>query len=120
MTLYQILGVVLIITMMALVFVATRFVSSVKYLDKGFWYITIRSYIWRDRKYMEWSKDNTVYLWSFVLILTLCATILGLIGSFAQQRMFHRPEWILAISPFLWFSLVQCYRWFVKRLKEIS
>lgn len=120
MMLYQILGVVLIITMMTLVFVATRFVSSVKYRDKGFWYITIRSYVWRDERYIEWSRENRVYLWSFILIITLCVTILGLIGSFAHNKMFDRPEWVLIVSPFLWFSLVQCYRWFVRKLKDLS
>lgn len=119
-TIYDLIGFGLVTSMMALAFVVTRFIAEVKYNDKGLWHIIVRAYAWRDCRYREWIRDNRVYLWSPLLLVTLCATILGLIGSFSHSTMFDRPEWVLVISLPMWFSIYKTYQWFINKLKMMQ
>jgi len=115
---FDVCGFLLVGLMMLLVFVATRFVSTAQFNGNGIWQITIRAYIRRDIIYLEWIKSRKIYLWSSLLVITLCVSILGLIGSFSQREMFNRPQLVLIVSPFLWLSILKCYLWFVDKLKE--
>lgn len=117
MTIYEVFGFLMIIGMMALVFVATRFVSGKKYNGKGIWHIVVNAYLRNKSHYKQWLHYNMVYLWSVLLILVLIVTILGLIGSFSHSKMFDRPKLILIVSPIVWLSIYKCYSWFVKKLR---
>lgn len=116
-TIYDIIGYGIVGSMMALAFVITRFVSAVRFNEKGLWHIIVRAYAWNDYRYREWIRENRVYLWSPLLLVTLCATILGLIGSFSHNTMFDRPEWMLIVSFPMWFFIYKSYQWFTNKLK---
>lgn len=118
MTIYEVFGVLLVLAMMSLVFVATRFVASANYRHQNIWQITLRAYVWRQDDFREWLSLNRVYLWSSLLVVCLVISILGLIGSFSHNKIFDRPELVIIISPFLWLSIVMMFRWFARRLRE--
>jgi len=116
MTIMQIFGFLLVVAMMFLVYIVTRFVASAEYEDKGIWHITIRAYFWKDKKYIDWVKENRVYEWSTLLVVCLIVTILSLIPPFSKGVMFVRPELVMVISPILYLSIAMIYRWFAARV----
>lgn len=120
MGLYDFIGFLMVFGMMSVVFDATRFVSTACYLDRNLWYIMVRAYAWKDCIYIEWIKENRIYQWSCVLIVTLVIAILGLIGSFSKSNYFNRPELVYFVSPLIWFSIFKCNRWFTKKLKMLK
>lgn len=112
----QLIGLCLIILMMGIVLLATRFVSSAVYNDKGLWHITIRAIFWDDQKYKFWLKNNLVYWWCVLLIVCLCVVIMALIPPFRQGHVYVRPIISLLVSIPLWTSIFYTYKWFFKRV----
>lgn len=112
----QVSGFILICLMIGIVYLATRFVSEVKYNGKGIYYITINAWFRGNKKYQYWLKENKIYHWCILLIMALCPTILLLIEPFRQNQMFVRPEASIWINIFLWFAVLKTYSWFFKRV----
>lgn len=116
MTVYEFIGLLLVFSMMRVVFVATRFVAKAKMNGYGLWHITINGYLRRKEMYLEWLKYNKVYLWSTLLVVSMCASILGLIGAFSHSKMFDRPKLVMIVGPIIWLCVERCYTWFSKRV----
>lgn len=118
MTLEQLSGFILICLMIGIVFMATRFVSSVRLDGRGIYWITVNGWIRGDKRYREWMKDNPVYFWSMLLVASLCPTILFLIPPFSRGNMFVRPELMLYTNVILWSAIFATYRFFFKVTKN--
>ncbi len=118
MTIYEVIGFIMVFSMMRVIFVATRFVSGARYRGYGLWHIGVNGFLRRKEHYLEWLRENKVYMWSALLVISLCTCILGLIGAFSHSKMFDRPKLVMIVSPVIWISIEAVYSWFVKKLKE--
>lgn len=119
MSLFQFFGLSLEVMMMILVFVMARFAASAEYNGRGLWHITVRSFIRRDKTYLDWSKANMEYLWASVLVISLCVIIISMVPPFSQNRMLVRPEAAIFVSPILYLSIIRCYVILIKKRKSI-
>lgn len=120
MSLEQFSGFILICLMIGIVFMATRFVSSVRHNGKDIYFITINAWFRGHHEYQEWLKNNTVYHWCVLLVMALCPTILFLIKPFSRGHMFVRPEMTLYTNILLWTAIFATYRWFFKATSSIK
>lgn len=118
MTPEQLSGYILLVMMSVLACLAAAFVSGHKYDGRGIYYITINALFRGNKEYREWLKENTIYHWCILLILTLCPVILSLIPSFRAGNMLVRPDWMVWINPILWAAHLGSYRWFFKKLNK--
>jgi len=100
--------------MMALVFIVTRFISSAEY---GLWGSFIKGYIRGNRHRKEWVKEYNIYYWSLLFNVSLIVTILTLCGAVGEMKFLNRPFLALVVSPILWYSLLRCMLYYIKKLK---
>lgn len=112
----ELIGFTLILLMMGIVFLATRFVASARLDGKNIYYITVNAVFRGNKQYQEWIKHNSVYLWCILLIASLCVTVLCLIPEFIQHRVFNKPKVSLIVSVPLWLAIYKTYLWFFKKL----
>lgn len=117
MTIEQISGFILICLMIGIVYMATRFVSSVRVNGRGIYWITVNAWFRHNEFYREWLKDNKVYHWCMLLVIALCPTILFLIPPFSKGNMLVRPELSIYTNVLLWFAIFATYQWFFKVTK---
>jgi len=120
MSLAQFSGFVLICLMIGLVYLATRFVSQVRFNGYGIYHITVNAWFRRNRCYRDWLREHKEYHWCILLIMSLCPTILLLIEPFRQNKMFVRPEASLFINIALWLAIYNTYRWLFKKISDIK
>lgn len=118
MMIYNILSFGLVLSMTGLVFIATRFISSAECNGHGIWHITINALFRGRQDYQNYLKSNSVYLWSVLLVMTLCVMTIALVGAFSHNKIFGRPEIISWAGPIFYLSIIMCFRWFVKKIKE--
>lgn len=100
--------------MMALVFIVTRFISSAQY---GLWASFIKGYFRGSEHRKEWVKEYNIYYWSLLFNISLIATILTLCGAVGRLDFLNRPFLALVVSPILWYSLLRCMMYYIKKLK---
>lgn len=117
MSLAQLSGFILICLMIGIVYLATRFVSEVRFEGRGIYHITVNAWFRHNETYRYWLKHNKVYHWCILLIMALCPTILLLIEPFRQNKMFVRPEASIFINIALWFAVLKTYQWFFNKVK---
>lgn len=115
----QILGFILICQMIALVFVASKYISTADCNGHGVYHVIINAWFRGNKTYREWLRNNRDYQWSFLLILSLCPMILLLIEPFRQNKMFIRPEASLYINVVLWAALLGSYYSLMKKLGKL-
>lgn len=114
----QIIGFILICLMIGIVYLATRYVSSVRYRGHGIYHITINAWLRCDKDYRRWLSENKDYHCCILLIMSLIPMILLLIEPFRQNKMFLKPETALYIQVVLWTSIFFTYKWLFKKLSK--
>lgn len=118
MNLPQVAGFILICLMIGIVFLGTKFVSQAKYKGHGIYYLTINAFLRGNNDYREWLRNNRVYHWVSLLIISLIPTILLLIEPFSQNRMLIRPEASVFINIILWIAIFKTYKWLFNKIHE--
>ena len=118
MTLFQASGFILICLMIRIVYLATRYVSEVEYDGRGIYYITVNAWFRNNYQYKEWLKNNKVYHWCILFILSLCFIILLLVDSYRRNDLFMVAETSILFNIFLCISILKAQLWFVKRLSK--
>lgn len=114
----QIVGFIMIVLMIGIVYLATKYVSSARYRGHGIYHITINAWLRGNKGYRNWLRDNKDYHWCILLVLSLCPMILLLIEPFRQNKMFLRPEEALYVNIVLWTSIFFTYKWLFKKLSK--
>lgn len=113
----QLSGFILICLMISLVYLTTKFVSSVRFRGHGIYFITINAWFRGHKVFKDWLKDNYGYLWCIILIVSLSVTILLLIEPFRHNKMFIRPEASIFVNIFLWVSILYRDKWLYGKVK---
>jgi len=114
----QIAGFILICLMIGIVFLGTKFVSKARYKGHGIYYLTINAFFRGQDDYKGWLRENRVYHWVIILIVSLIPTILLLIEPFRQNKMLIRPEASVFINVLLWVSVFKTYRWLFDKINK--
>lgn len=112
MSIAQFSGFVLIVLMIWLVYLTTRFVSKASYKGNGIYHLTVNAWFRNNLDYQIWLKKHRIYHWCVLLIIALCPMILLLIEPFRQNKMFIRPEATIFINIVLWFAISMRDKWF--------
>jgi len=114
-----------IILMMAVVYNVARFISTADASRSGngnigLWHALVNACFRNDEYYKNWVKEYNVYYWSVLFMWCLVITILGLLGSFSNNKIFNRPEVSLIVAIPLWMSMLKCFQWYHRKFKEFS
>lgn len=119
MTTAQVLGMILIIFMIGIVYLTTKYVASAECNGNGIYHVMVNAVFRGNSYYRDWLSKNRDYIWCMILIVALCVMILLLIEPFRENRMFIRPESTLYTNIFLWVSIFFTYRWLFKKLGKL-
>jgi len=103
--------------MFALIFIVAKFIGETKV---GLWHAFVNGYIRNEIKYRVWIREYNVYYWSLLVLVTLIITALMMLVSFSSNRIFNRPEIVVAISPFMWLAIYKCFVYYQNKMKEFS
>lgn len=111
---YLILHIAHILSLFGLILYLTVKFKQIPRKYSLYWSVA-RYVFYRDRRGLNWISDNIQYVFKkiicIVIIILLYLVSITLIGQLLENSIFHRPQILNVIMPFVWSSLLY-YLWY--------